>query len=132
MSGHDGYGGPLCALVTSYIERVVNQRDLTAVDDLVSPDYSGSGPEWATDIHELRRFYEDQVRDRPDWHIGVQSTVELGDSVVVRAQAGGTVTVDGKQRHRRLEWLTHYRVTDGLITEINILSFVPMGADQPA
>ena len=72
------------------------------------------------------------MRDRPDWHIDVQSTVEVGDSVVVRAEAGGTVTVDGKPSHRRLEWLTHYRVTDGLIAEINLLSSVSLGAERPA
>lgn len=131
MDGRNGCGGPLGGLVTSYIDRVVNHRDLTALDEMVSPAYVGSGPEWATDIGELRRFYEDQMRDRPDWHIEVQSTLELGDSVVVRAQAGGTVMVAGKQSHRRLDWLTHYRVADGLITEINILSFVPQPTSEP-
>ena len=35
---------PLGTFITSYIERVVNRRDLTAVDDMVSADYVGSGP----------------------------------------------------------------------------------------
>ena len=121
--------GDLGGFVRSYIERVVNQRDLTAVDDMVSSKYVGSGPEWATNIEELRQFYVDQMRVRPDWHIEVQGTVELGDSVVVRALAGGTVTVDGVSRRKSLEWLTHYRVTDQRITEINILSFEPLSLD---
>ena len=43
MSGQDGCGGLLGGLVTSYIERVVNQRDLTALDDMVSRDFAGTG-----------------------------------------------------------------------------------------
>ena len=130
--GGNGCGGPLGALVTSYIDRVVNQRDLTALDEMVSPDFVGTGSEWASDIGELRRFYESQMHERPDWHIDVHSTLEVGDSVVVRAEAGGRVTGDGKQSHRRIEWLTHYRVVDGLITEINVLSFVALSPDERA
>jgi SnoaL-like domain len=128
--GHSGWhDGPLGTFIQSYIERVVNQRDLTAVDDMVSWDYVGSGPEWPTHIDELRRFYVDQMHDRPDWHIDVQGTVELGDSVVARAQASGTVAVDGRPRRKRLEWLTHYRVVDRRITEINVLAIVPLSLD---
>lgn len=73
---------------------------------MVSPDYIGRGPEWAMNIEELRQFYLTQTRDRPDRHIEVQDTVELGDSVVVQALAGGTVAVDGVSRRKNLEWLT--------------------------
>ena len=121
--------GPVGQFVRDYIERVVNHGDLTGVDELVSPTYRGSGPEWPTTIEELRQFYRKQVRDRPDWHIDVQETVELGDDLVARALAGGTVTVDGVHRRRRLEWLAHYRVTGGLIHEINLLAVVPLDAD---
>ena len=59
----------------------------------------------------------------------MQGSIELGDSVVVRAVAGGTVTVDGVSRRKTLEWLTHYRVLDRRITEINMLSFEPLALD---
>jgi hypothetical protein len=112
-------------LIRTYIDRVVNRQDLTAVDELVSLDYRGNGPDWtATTIEQLRQFYIDQYRDRPDWHIDVQETVELGDDVVVRAVAGGMVTIDGMNRRKRLEWMTHYRLKDGLISETHILSVV--------
>ena len=117
---------PLGTFFTSYIERVVNRRDLTAVDDMVSADYIGSGQEWPTDIDELRLFYVNQIRYRPDWHIDVQDTVELGDSVVARAIASGTVTVDGRPQRSHVEWLAHYRVVDRRITEINVLAVVPL------
>jgi len=123
MPGPDpGRAGPLGAFVSSYIERVVNRQDLTALDEMVSPGYTGRGPEWATTIDELRQFYIDQIRDRPDWHIDIQETVEVGDSVVVRALAGGTVLVDGVAQRKSLEWLAHYRVVAQRITEINLLA----------
>jgi hypothetical protein len=130
MSGPDPRrAGPLGRFVSSYLERVVNRQDLTALDEMVSPRYTGRGPEWATTIDELRQFYIDQIRDRPDWHIDIQEIVEVGDSVVVRAFAGGSVLVGGVARRRRLEWLTHYRVVGQRITEINVLALVPLGTE---
>ena len=96
---------------------------------MVSSDYVGSSPEWPTHIDERRRFYVHQMHDRPDWHIDVHDTVELGDSVVASAKASGTVAVDGRPRRKRLEWLTHYRVVDRRITEINVLTVVPLSLD---
>lgn len=85
----------LAAVVRAYLERAVNRRDITAVDDVVSPGYRGSGPGWPTDLSSLRRFSEEQYRNRADWHIEVEQTVELGTSVAVCASAGGTMLVGG-------------------------------------
>ena len=111
-------------LAAGYIDRVVNRRDATAVDELVSSDYRGSGPGWPTTIEALRRFYEDQRRDRPDWRIDVQESVEVGDSVVLRAYASGTVIENGIEGRKAVEWLTHYRFRSGRISEINVLAVV--------
>ena len=118
----------LSDLVTEYIQRVVNTRDLAAVDELVAPQYRGTGPGWPATIDELRRFYRAQMQERPDWHIDVQETIELGDSVVVRAHAFGTV-IDGNSRSSAgVDWLTHYRVVNGRITEINLLTLTRTGS----
>lgn len=110
--------------VSQYLERVINQRDLSGVDDMVAADYRGSGPGWPTTIADLRIFYANQARTRPDWHIDVRATIELGDSVVVQAHAHGTVTDQSGTATHSLEWLTHYRITDMRITEINVLGIV--------
>ena len=115
--------------VRNYIDRVVNRRDVAVLDEFVSPDFVGSGPDWPTTIEELHQFYRTQMRERPDWHIDVQDKVELGDSVVVRALAGGPVTRDGASRRTSLEWLAHYRVIERRITEINVLAAAPLGFD---
>ena len=110
--------------VRAYIDRVVNDRDITAVSELVATTYRGGGYEWPADFDSLLAFYEWQQRARPDWRIDVRESLELGDSVVVRATAGGTVeTPSGPGRHD-VEWLTHYRVVDGKISEITVLEIV--------
>ncbi len=118
---------PMGAFVGGYLQRVVNDRDLTAVDELVSRSYRGSGYGWPPDAQALREFYQWQSETRPDWAIDVQETVEVGGCVVVRAYAGGTIAGDEHGRPlaapttRAVEWLAMYRIEDGLITEIQVL-----------
>ncbi len=117
-------------LIRRYLQRVVNDKDLSAVDDMVAPDYRASGPGWPSDIDKLRDFYRWEVRDRPDWHVDVQETVEVGDWVAVRAHAGGHISHDDDGRlldapyRRNVEWLTAYRVRDGRIVEMHLLSAI--------
>ena len=110
---------PLARFVRSYLQRVVNDRDVSAVDELVAPEYAGGGHGWPEDRDALRAFYTRQARDRPDWQIRVLQTVEVGSSVVVRAHAGALGA------RPALTWLAHYRVVDGRIREIQVLSVVP-------
>jgi predicted SnoaL-like aldol condensation-catalyzing enzyme len=103
--------------VRAYIDRVVNQKDLSAVEELVSPEYRGAGCGWPGDLDALRRFYADQVKRRPDWRIDVQETIEVGEWVAVHARAGG---MEGGRR-RDVEWLATYRVSAGRVAEIRVL-----------
>lgn len=125
MWRHRDVDGSLSDLVCRYIDRVVNAGDTTAIDEMVAPDYRGTGAGWPATIDGLRRFYAAQAHERPDWHIDVEETVELGDSVVARARASGTEVVDDVSHTRSVEWLTHYRIVDARITEINVLVTVP-------
>lgn len=110
----------------------MNQRDPTAVDDLVAADYTGGGYGWPGNRDSLRAFYAEQAATRPDWTITVQETVELDDAVVVLARAGGHVVEDGGWRRRDVEWLAAYRVRDGRIREIRILSLVSLPSADSA
>ncbi len=111
-----------------YLARVVNGRDLGAVDEIVSPGYVGTGNGWPVDRDSLRAFYEWQAWSRPDWHIDIQDALCVGDCVVVRAFAGGTVTDDAAGRplaapaSRAVEWLAAYRVAHGQIARIDLLA----------
>jgi SnoaL-like domain len=75
--------------IREYIERVVNQHDISAVDEMVSPDYTGGGYGWPENVAALQEFYDRQNRTRPDWRINIQQTVEVGEWIAVRALAGG-------------------------------------------
>lgn len=114
----------LGAFVRDYLDRVVNRHEVAAVERLVAPDYRGGGHGWPATRDDLRAFYAEQARNRPDWRIDVQETVQVGDSVVVRAHAGGTVMAGGFPAQRRVEWLANYRVTDRTIREITVLALL--------
>ena len=120
--------GPLGEIVRAYLERVVNQRDVTAVGDFVAPDYRGLGQGWPVDVDALRDFYVRQAASRPDWRIEVQETMEVADVVVVRACAGGCVFHDAggerlaKPCRKDVEWLASYRILEGRIREIALLA----------
>jgi hypothetical protein len=114
--------------VRRYLQRVVNERDLGAVDMLVSPDFRGSGYGWPPDLDGLRRLYVEQAEYRPDWHITVEETMEVGEWVAVRATAGGSDVRDpevgGVRPRRRLEWLAVFRVVDDRLVETRIVSLL--------
>ena len=110
MTAHPG------ELIREYLDRVVNRHDLGGVDDLVAPEYRGSGDGWPRDIESLRQFYRSQQRSRPDWHIDVQETMTVGSWVAVRAHAGGTASHDDdgvplpSPTRISIEWLSLYEV----------------------
>jgi hypothetical protein len=120
--------GELDRFIREYIERVVNQHDMSAVDEMVSPDYVGGGHGWAQNIQDLREFYGHQNRTRPDWHIDIRESVEVGEWVAVRAFAGGqeAYNEDGSPQAppflTSVEWLAIFRVVDRRIVEVRIVS----------
>lgn len=123
----------LGGFVRAYLQRVVNDRDVAAIDTLVSPSYRGSGGDWPVDEASLRAFYQRQARVRPDWHIEVQQTIEVGQWVAVRAVAGGSVAHDevgaalSSPSRKAVEWLTLYRVVDRKIAEMQVIAVVEGG-----
>jgi len=126
-------GGALGTFIRDYIGRVVNEHDISAVDEMVSPDYRGTGPEWqrlAPDFEALRAFYQRQATQRPDWCIDIQESIEVGEYVAVRALASGKQAFDDDGARRRppfpteVEWLTVYHVVEGRIVESRVVTSV--------
>ena len=109
---------------------MVNKHDMTAVDDLVSPYYTGGGYGWADNIEAPREFYDRQHRTRPDWRIDIQQTTEVGEWIAVRALAGGdeAYNEDGSPQSppylTSVEWLTIFHVVEHKIVESRVISVV--------
>jgi hypothetical protein len=126
--------GELSQFYREYVERVVNQHDMSAVDEMVSPDYVGGGHGWAANMEELREFYRRQNRLRPDWRIDIQETMEVGEWIAARALAGGqeAYNEDGSPQSpsflTSVEWLSTIRVVDRMIVEIRLVSWVDHSA----
>lgn len=124
--------GDLGAFVRDYIGRVVNEHDIAAVDEMVSPHYRGTGDDWqrlAPDFDALRTFYTRQAAQRPDWRIDVQESIEVGEYVAVRALAGGQQAFDDDGAPRQppfptaVEWLTVYHVVDRMIVDSSVVAW---------
>lgn len=125
--------GALGSFIRDYLRRAVNEHDLTAVDELVSPQYRGTGPEWqhlAPDFRALREFHRRQAAQRPDWRVDVQESIEVGEYVAVHALAGGRQALDEDGAPRQPpfptsgEWLTVYHVVDGRIVEVRVVNWM--------
>ena len=124
-------GGSLGAFIRHYVGRVVNEHDISVVDEMVSSDYRGTGSEWhllAPDFEALREFYQRQATQRPDWRIDIQESIEVGEYVAVRALASGKQAFDDDGARRRppfptaVEWLTVYHVVEGRIVESRVVT----------
>ena len=137
MAAANMSSGDLDAFYRRYIDRVVNEHDMSAVDDLVSPDYTGGGYGWAQNLEELREFYDRQNRTRPDWRIEIQQTLQVGDWLAVRAVAGGKEAYndDGSPKPppymTSVEWLAVVHVIDERIVEGRVISVVDHSNDEP-
>jgi hypothetical protein len=129
--------GPLGAFMRDFIERVVNEHDLNAIDEaveeMVSLEYRGSGSEWlrlAPDFEALRAFYRRQATQRPDWRIDIQETIEVGEYVAVRALAGGKQALDDAGAPRKPpfptagEWLSVNHIVNGKLIEGRVVAWV--------
>ncbi len=127
----------LGAFIRDFIERVVNRHDLEgidqALDQMVSGDYVGTGSDWgrfASDFDSLRAFYHRQAIQRPDWHIDVHETIEVGEYVAVRALAAGKEALDDEGAPRQppfptaVEWLAVYHVVDGVILDSQVVTWL--------
>jgi hypothetical protein len=111
---------------------VVNEHDVSGVDDMVSPDYRGSGSEWqhlAPDFKTLREFYNGKL---PNGRTGA-STSRRPSSLAntsSRAYAHGTEAFDDNGAPRRppfptaVEWLAAYHVVGGKIHEGRVITWV--------
>jgi steroid delta-isomerase-like uncharacterized protein len=111
------------ALVTRYYDEVLNQRNLTVLDDLLAPDFVS----WLPDGTRLGRAeYGDAVRAShqafPDLVVEVLDQLGEGDRVATRWRASGThrgpfAGIPATGRPVTITAMHLHRVADGRLTE---------------
>lgn len=111
-------------VVRAYVERVWNQHDLSALDDLTSAGYRrhlGPGTEPLDRSHQRARIAGLQSAF-PDISFTIEDLLTSGDRVTLRATVRGTNRGEFQGRPatgRAVEFqaIDVFRVTDGLIVE---------------
>jgi predicted ester cyclase len=80
------------AVMRRLIEEVINQKNLSLVDELVAPDYVGhysNAPE-ARGAEVVKQRLVIVHTAFPDWHTTIEDMIAEGDKVVTRWRASGT------------------------------------------
>jgi predicted ester cyclase len=89
----------LKALSKQWFEKVWNQQDESAIDQLAAPDVIAhgltSGGEHFDGTSPFLKFYRPFVSAFPNLHIAVEDVIAEGDKTVVRIRFTGKHTGDG-------------------------------------
>lgn len=74
-------------------EKIVNNRDLSAVDEVFATDFvdRSAPPESPSDHSAIKGYYSRLFASFPDVHFTVEDLIEVGDKVVGRCTATGTL-----------------------------------------
>ena len=76
------------AIVRRFYDRVLNRKQLDAIDALCAPTYHGDAP--GADRAAFKQFYGRFLAAFPDLRVSFEDVLAEGNRVVVRATARGT------------------------------------------
>jgi steroid delta-isomerase-like uncharacterized protein len=105
-------------------EEVVNQKNLSALDDCVAADvvWHEPPPGLAPGMEGFKQFFPMLYAAFPDWHATIEDVIAEGDKVVHRIKGGGThkdewmgIAATGKQVTPT--GILIYRIDNGKIVE---------------
>jgi predicted SnoaL-like aldol condensation-catalyzing enzyme len=104
------------AIVRRFFEEVFNKRNISLVDEFVSPDFINHN----ASIHVrgaegVKHSVEAQFQAFPDIHTTIEELIGEGDKVVVRARDRFTPQPDGKPIE--LTWIEIIRLENGKLAE---------------
>ena len=126
-------------------ERIVNNRDLSAVDEVFAPDFvdRSAPPEAPSDHSAIKAYYTSLFASFPDFHFTVEDLIEVGDKVVGRCTATGTMQGEylrlkptGKKatwteihigRFANGKWVEHWASSDQLDMLLQLGAIPPPG-----
>ncbi len=77
------------------IDRIWNQGDLDAIDELYSDNFAGHDPQNPVQGRDgVRAWVEESLTAAPDIHINMHESIAEGDMMVLRWTASGTLQKD--------------------------------------
>ena len=77
-------------LIRRFFERVWNQGDEAAIDELIAEEAAGNDPDFGAGREAFRRQWRQWRAAFPDLHFAVEELVAEGDAVVCRWTLTGT------------------------------------------
>ena len=85
-------------VIGEYFDRLLNQRDLSVCDELLSPEYvdHDAGPGAVPGPDETKAYVEEFLLQHPDMRVEVKDVLSEGDKVAVRLRWEGTNSATGE------------------------------------
>ena len=111
------------ALARRYIEEVFNQKNLTLVDELNSPDFVFHNASTTIQGREPYKAYLSMILTAyPDLHMTIEDMIAEGDKVVTRLtaygkHAGDMFGIQATDNDLEMKAVAIHRVVDGQIVE---------------
>ncbi|HEY7355511.1 MAG TPA: ester cyclase [Ktedonobacterales bacterium] len=103
------------AIIRQVIEEIVNQGNLSIIEDVFSPTFvDRSTPDQPPGPEGVKAFVSLMRARLPDLHIDIDDLIAEGDKVVVRTTWRGTL--QGQSQARRT-MIQIFRLADGKIVE---------------
>ena len=104
------------AIVSRFFEEVFNQRNITLVNELVSPKFINHNVSIQVQgIDGVKRAVQAQLNAFSDIHTTIEDLIAEGDKVVVRGRDRFTQSSDGKPIE--LTWIEILRLENGKLAE---------------
>lgn len=105
-------------------EAVLNEKDLSVVDELISSEFvehaGGQRRKVGTEGFKAARRRRNAAF--PDWHVVIDDLIAEGDKVVVRATGSGThlgefMAIAPTGKKVSVSWIAIYRIENGKLAE---------------
>lgn len=104
------------AIVRQFFEEVFNKRNISLVDELVSPNFVNHNASiQVRGVEGVKRAVMAQLSAFSDIHTAIEDIIAEGDKVVVRGRDHFTPQPDGKSVE--LTWIEILRLEDGKLAE---------------
>jgi predicted SnoaL-like aldol condensation-catalyzing enzyme len=115
------------ALVREYFRRLLNEKDLSVCDELLSPDYidHDAPPDTPPGPSCTKEFVAKFIQDYPDIHVSIQDILAEGQKVAARLIWQGIHRETGKKYHQMGIIMLQFNDTGQLTERWSAYTIIP-------